>query len=229
MSFFKNNPIFGVMKVLKFFRRFSGKKHHYVPVFSQQATYLVHASEALYRMTDSTDPVRWRSGEKEVKACEIQGDALLTEFYEQLYEDILTAVNRSDMQSIAMDIDVFLDRINDSAKSILLYMPKKLDSHIRDLAQYINAEAISIRSMMPLLEDMKRNFGQISMLCDRITELEHAADDVFAEYISVIFTNEENAIDVMKYKNIAESMEAATDAAKKVSDTIRKILLRYID
>lgn len=229
MSFPKNNPIFGVMKVLRFFRRFLGRKHHYAPVFSQQATYLVQASEALYRMTDSTDLVKWRIGEKEVKACEIQGDALLTEFYEQLYEDILTAVTRSDMQSIAMDIDVFLDRINDSAKSILLYMPKRLDPQIKDLAQYINAEALSVRAIMPLLEDIKKNFGQISMLCDRIAELEHAADDIFAEYISVIFTSDENAIDVIKFKNIAESMEAATDAAKKISDTIRKILLRYID
>lgn len=214
---------------MRLFRKITGRKTHYAPVFSQQAGYLVQASKALHQMTESVDHIQWKSCEKEVKACEIQGDALLTEFHEQLYEDILTAVTRSDMQTIAMDIDGFLDSINDSAKSILLYMPERLDPHIRDLAQYICAEADAIRIMMPLLEDIRNNFAQISIQCDRITELEHAADDIYAEYISFIFTNEKNAIDVMKYKNIAETFEYTTDTAKKVSDTIRKILLRYLN
>ena len=76
---------------------------------------------------------------------------------------------------------------------------------------------------------MRRNYAQITMQCERITELEHAADDSFAEYIGYIFTNEKNAIELMKYKNIAEAFEAATDAAKDVSDNVRKIVLRYVE
>ena len=66
------------------------------------------------------------------------------------------------------------------------------------------------------------------MLCDRITELEHAADDAYEEYIGEIFRNEKNAIELMKYKNLAEELELTTDSAKKVSDHIRKLLLRYM-
>ena len=83
--------------------------------------------------------------------------------------------------------------------------------------------------MMSYFGDLKKNYSQISVQCDRITELEHAADDTFAEYIGFIFTNESNAIEVMKYKNIAETLEATTDAAKRVSDSVRKMIMRYID
>ncbi len=141
----------------------------------------------------------------------------------------MTSMRRSDMQTIAMSIDEFLDHINDSAKSILLYMPERIDLQIRDLAQYINTEANALRTMMGLMENPRSNYSQIVLQCERITELEHAADDVFAEYIGYIFTNEQNAIDVMKYKNIAEAFEAATDAAKDVSDNVRKIVLRYVE
>ena len=72
------------MGMSAFFRRFRSQNHHYLPVFAQQATYLVHASSALCEMTETMDPVQWRKKEKEVKACEVQGDALLTEFHEQL-------------------------------------------------------------------------------------------------------------------------------------------------
>ncbi len=180
-------------------------------------------------MTETMEKSRWSLYEKEIKACEVQGDALLSEFHEQIYESLMTNVRRTDMQTIAMSIDEFLDHINDSAKSILLYKPSRIDAQIRDLAQYINMEANALRTIMGLIEKPEKNYSQIILQCERITELEHAADEAFAEYIGYVFTNEQNAIEVMKYKNIAEAFEAATDAAKDVSDNVRKIVLRYME
>ena len=216
------------MKLSSLFMSSRSKKHHYMPLLSQQASYLKHASSALCEMMETMDPVKWRRLEKEVKACEVQGDALLSELHEQLYENILKRSIRSDIQLLSMNIDEFLDNINDSAKSILLYMPQRIDPHMKDLAQYINAEAESIRKMMPYMIDLKKNFSQIAVQCERITELEHAADDTFAEYIGYIFTNESDPIELIKYKNIAETLEAATDAAKMISDTVKKMLMVYL-
>lgn len=217
------------MRLSRLLGRFIGRKQHFVPVFSQQSTYLVHAARALCQMTETVDHVQWRKLEKEVKACEVQGDAMLTEFHEQLYEALMRMSVRTDMQTLAMDLDEFLDHINDSAKSILLYMPRRIDPQIRDLAQFIRAEADAIRVIMPLMDDMKRNYGQIVKQCERITELEHAADDIYQEYIGLIFKNESNPIELMKYKNIAEALESCTDAAKRVSDYVRKVILKYVE
>lgn len=216
------------MKLVKIFRRLLGRKQQYIPVFIQQVTYIQQASEALCRMTETMEQAQWRLYEKEIKACEVQGDAMLTEFHEMLYESLMASLRRSDLQTIAMSIDDFLDHINDSAKSILLYKPERIDMQIKDLAQFINTEAEALRKMMELLSDPRKNYARIVMLCDRITELEHAGDDTFAEYIGYVFKNEDNAIEVMKYKNIAEAFESATDAAKAVSDIVRKTVLRYV-
>lgn len=217
------------MGLLLFLKRFGAQNHHYLTVYAQQATYLQHASSALCEMTETMDPVKWRKLEREVKACEVQGDALLTEFHEMLYEIFTRKIRRSDIQTVAMNIDEFLDNINDSAKSIPLYMPKRIDSQIADLAQYINAQADAIKKLMSFFGDLRKNYAQIAVQCERITELEHAADDTFAEYIGYIFTHESDPIELMKYKNIAEAFESATDSAKRVSDSIRKMIMRYQD
>ena len=216
------------MGIFRFLNRFRSQ-NHYLPVLAQQATYLQHASAALCEMTEATDKSKWKKLEREVKACEVQGDALLTEFHELLYEAILRRVRRIDIQTIAMNIDDFLDHINDSAKSIPLYMPKRIDSQIADLAQYIHAQADAIKKMMSYIENIKKNYAQIAIQCERVTELEHAADDVFVEYIGYIFAAESDPIELMKYKNIAEAFETTTDAAKRVSDSVRKIIMRYAD
>ena len=214
---------------MKFLKLFFGRRQYTLPIFAQQASYLIQASDALLKMSETLDESSWRILEKEVKMCEVQGDALLTEVQEQLYESIMGPMRRTDMQSIAMSLDDFLDHINDSAKSILLYLPGRIDVQLKDLCQYISAEADAIKQIMACLGAPKMNIQFILKQCDRITELEHASDDSYEEYIASLFSTEKNAIELMKYKNIAEMLEATTDSAKRVSDNVRKVLIRYID
>lgn len=217
------------MNPIKKLRNIFASKTNILPIYTQQVAYIKQASSALVRMTGTSDHEEWKKLEKEVKLCETQGDAMLTEFYEQLYEGMFTPLDRIDLQAIAMYIDEFLDNINDSAKSVLLYLPGKIDQQLVELAQYIEAEADALKDVVICLDDVKANFSNLTLLCDRITELEHAADDSYEEYIGYVFNNEKNPIELMKYKNIAEMFESTTDAAKKVSDYVRKMLLRYAE
>ncbi len=217
------------MKLIKRFRSLFASRTHILPIYTQQVAYIKQASSALVKMTATSGHDEWKRLEKEVKLCETQGDAMLTEFYEQLYERIFTPLDRIDLQAIAMYMDEFLDNINDSAKSILLYLPERIDPQLAELAQYIESEADALKDLVVCLENVKANFSSLTLVCDRITELEHAADDAYEEYIGHVFHNEKNPIELMKYKNIAEMFEDTTDAAKRVSDYVRKMLLRYAE
>ena len=139
------------------------------------------------------------------------------------------AVSRADLQTIAMTADDFMDKINSAAKSILLYFPKRIDSHIEDLANYIMSSADALGDMVGYMHDFCDNIDKISSQCDRITELEHLADEAYEEYVGYIFQNESDPIELMKYKNIAEVLEETSDTAKRISDTVRMILLKYLD
>ncbi len=217
------------MKTFAVFKNVLEKRRLYLPVFAQQASYLQQAAGALCDMTETTDAAEWRRLEKEIKACEVQGDAILTELHEQLSERLTLQIRKMDVQTIALHLDELLDHINDSAKSFHLYNPSRVDSQISDLAQYLFAQTDAIKHLLSYFGDLKKNYSQIILQCERITELEHAADDAYEEYIGFIFKNEENAIEVIKFKNIAETLEAATDAAKRVSDIVRKVIYKYID
>lgn len=217
------------MDIVRKFRRFFTARTHVLPIYTQQAAYVKQASSALVRMMESGSEDEWKRLEKEIKICETQGDALLNEFYEALYENIFTTLNRIDLQTIAMFIDEFLDQIKDSAKSVLLYLPERIDPQLCELARYIESEADALKIIVVSLNDIKANFSNLTLQCDRIMELEHAADDAYEEYIGYVFHNEKNPIELMKYKNIAEILESTTDAAKKISDHVRKMLLRYAE
>ena len=173
-----------IMRFLGYFRRRAfASRTHFFPIFSRQAAYIRQASTALTAMMKTSDQSEWRRLEKEVKMCEVQGDAMLAEFYGELYENIVTPVDRDHLQTIAMYIDEFLDNINVSAKSILLYLPDRIDTGLLELAQYIESEADALKEIIAMLMDIRHCFSSITLQCDRISELEHAADDSYEEYI----------------------------------------------
>ncbi len=211
----------------RFKRIFSLSKPFSPYFFHQQTEYINMAAAKLLEMVQTSDHDEWRRLEREVKELELKGDAVLSAFQEELYENFQSKIDRIDLQNLAVSLDKLLDNINNAAKSILLYFPKKIDVHIIEIIQYIVDETDALKQVICDFSDFKKNSSSIILQCERITELEHAADDAYAEYIGYIFNNEKDFIELMKYKNIAEILEDTTDSAKSISDNLRKILLHY--
>ena len=179
-------------------------------------------------MLDNVDPVQWNMLQREIKACETQGDTLLQEFREQLSERLMGSLSRTDLSTIAMSMDDSLDVIKDAAKAVQIYKPRKIDQQLQDLAQLIRGEAHALQELLPLIWHIRDKATAISLLCDRVTEMEHAADDAYEEYIGYIFAEEQDMREMTKYKNLAETLEKATDSQKHVADCIRLMMMRFL-
>ena len=215
MSFFRS--------IQQMFRR----RADLMPIFSQQAAFLSQSSEILCRMLDSMDSTTWRQAHKEIRALEHQGDALLTEFREQILGRPMKAGTRANFLTVAMSMDDCLDVVKDASNAVNIYDPQKIDNQLKELAQLIQEEAKVLQKLLPLLVNVRTHAAQIILLCDRVTELEHEADEAYEGYIGYIFAQEENLREMTKYKNLAELFEKATDSAKHVADCVRIMLLGY--
>ena len=216
------------MHLLRTFRHLFDGKHDLTPVFARQADLLCQSSDTLVRMLSTLDPEQWKVCQREIKSCETQGDALLTDFREQLSLRLMGSLNRTDLTTIAMSMDDSLDVIKDAAKAVQIYQPRKIDPQLQELAQLISSEAHALRDLLPMLWHIKEKASAISLQCDRVTEMEHAADDAYEEYIGYIFTKEEDLREMTKYKNLAELFEKATDSQKHVADCVRLMVLRFL-
>ena len=179
-------------------------------------------------MFGSVDPDLWARNEREIKSCEVQGDALLTEFHELLSGSLMVQVNKLDLQSVSMAMDDCIDVIKDTAKAVLIYQPEHIDIQLEELSQIARAQSGVIQDMIPSLYDIKKNLSAISLCCDRVTELKHTADEAYEEYIGLIFNKVNDVRELIKYKNLAEMLENTTDAHKKISDRVRNLLLNYL-
>ena len=207
--------------------RFFYPMRELVPIFESQAGLLEESSRLLCEMQQTLDPANWRKLFYEIRNNEHMGDAMLTEFREVQRALPLRAGVRRELSTIAMALDDALDVIKDASNAINIYNPAKIDPQLQDLARIILDEASALRQVFPLLRDVKKNASAIQLQADRVTELEHDADEAYEAYVGYIFSEEPDLREMTKYKNLAELYEKATDSEKHVSDCIRILLMRY--
>ena len=199
---------------------------HFFPTYLQQAEAAQIAAKYLKELVKSDDPEERRLLSRMIKKQESTGDELLREFYFELNEAFVTPFDREDMNALAMDLDKFLDFINHSAKTILMYNPKRIDKQIREIIDNIHEDASTMIAIFSLLDDIGKNHQQISELCQKVTLIEHAVDDIYGDYISYLFANEKDEIELLKYKEIAQVIEDTTDRAKEVTSTVKSIIIK---
>ena len=214
------------MALNNLFTRGSSREKHFFPTYAKQAETAQIAAKYLKELVKSDDPEERKLLTRMIKKQETTGDELLREFYIELNGAFVTPFDREDMNALAMDLDKFLDFINHSAKTILMYNPKKIDKQIKEIIDNIHEDANIMIEIFGLLDDLCKNHQQISDLCDKVTLIEHAVDDIYGDYISYLFENEKDEIELLKYKEIAQAVEDTTDRAKDVSSTVKCLIIK---
>ena len=213
------------MALNNLFTRGSREKQFF-PTYLQQAEAAQVAAKYLKELVKSDDPEERKLLTRMIKKQETTGDELLREFYVELNESFVTPFDHEDMNALAMDLDKFLDFINHSAKTILMYQPKKIDKQINEIVDNIHEDANLMMQIFNLMEDIGKNHQELEDLCRKVTNIEHTVDDIYGDYISYLFSNEKDEIELLKYKEIAQAVEDTTDHAKDVTDTVKTIIIK---
>ena len=214
------------MALNNLFTRGSSREKHFFPTYLKQAETAQIAAKYLKELVKSDDPEERKLLTRMIKKQESTGDELLREFYVELNSAFITPFDREDMNALAMDLDQFLDFINHSAKTILMYNPKKIDKQIKEIIDNIHEDAAIMIEIFGLLDDLGKNHKQIGELCQKVTLIEHAVDDIYGDYISFLFSNEQDEIELLKLKEIAQVIEDTTDRAKDVTTTVKSIIIK---
>lgn len=201
-----------------------GKKFY--PMFITQADTVEKSSELLVKVLTEESYEKKKELARELKSLEKKGDVLEIQIFEALYKTYLTPFDRSDVQSLVSRVETFLDYIHDSAKKVVIYQPKYVDNSWVEIGKLINEDAKILAEIVRELEFMKSKSKVLTAKCMRIKEIEQEVDDRFECYMSNLFEEEKNGIELTKDKNIAQSLEDTTDRAKEIGDVIKSILLK---
>ena len=214
------------MNIDKILQIFVVKEKKFFPLYIQSAENILKASGLLVDITKESNPDERRILARRIKECETEGDRITDKIIDELIDSFVTPFDRDDIHALAEDMDTFLDNIRDSSKKIAIYQPKTNSDKLIEIAEYIRKDAEILLEMTKRFDKMRDDVKEFDSLCDQIKENEHICDDIYEMYMSALFENETDAIELVRKKNILQALEDTSDVAKSLSSTIRSIVVK---
>jgi len=189
-------------------------------LFKEQAENIYKAAKLLVAMFENYQEVEKQVSE--IKFLEHKGDQLTHALMKKLNLTFITPFDREDIHALGSALDDVLDLIDAAARRFITYKIKKVTPGAQQLGKVIlHGTEIIVNAVAQL------NHPQ-NMLeyCEQLTLLEEEADRIKGECIARLFEDSTDPIEVIKWKEIYEVLEASTDKCEDVADVLESVVLK---
>jgi predicted phosphate transport protein (TIGR00153 family) len=204
---------------------FTPRDMEFYDLFEQETANLVTAAEKLIDLFDNYENVEAKA--KELKELEHRGDVITHEIIARLHRTFVTPIDREDITLLVHSLDDVMDFIEAAGRTAFLYHIAQPTERAQELARIVVKMARKLNEVVPRLR-RRDQFPWILKQCVEINTLENEADDVqhaaLAELFEVCRTD---ACEVIKWREIYEHLENATDRGEDVANVLEGIVLKH--
>ena len=215
------------MSLNSFFASLLPKEDKFFPKFQLMSSRIVAGADLFTEFVSATDHDKQVELYTKIKAIETECDNIIIGIYDELSASFITPFDREDIHQLCDSLDNVMDNINDAAKRILLYRPKNMPNKTMHMAEIILECAKAIDVAFGELPTMSKKPAIAIAQCGKLHDLEHEGDDVYDNFVKELFETEMDARELVKIKEIMQSMESATDMANHVGKTLMIIIAKY--
>jgi len=159
----------------------------------------------------------------QVMACEKQGDAITEAVLDRLHTSFVTPFDREDIHRLAEEFDDSVDDMLAVAQRFELMQVRSIPDELHQQGTLLVQMADEAAELMARLESMQ----DMGPHLEAIDRLESQGDQIFNQAIARLFSGEFDALDVIRWKDLIEAMEAAMNAMEDISDVVEGIVLKH--
>ena len=158
-----------------------------------------------------------------IKEIEHKCDGRTRAIIDGVNRTFVTPLDREDIHAMAISLDDVMDAIDAAAAVTRLYKIDRIRPGARRLAEII---AESTDRICEALAALEKRTGVLEIAA-RVNQLEREADRVHQDAIVALFDEERDPIAVIKWKEIFDFLEAATDRCEDVANVIEAVVVKH--
>ncbi|MBW2488816.1 MAG: DUF47 domain-containing protein [Deltaproteobacteria bacterium] len=185
--------------------------------------FMTEAARGLRTMLEKGAP--YDEAADRIKKLEQQADELTHRSIETLHKTFVTPLDRQDILRLIVGLDDILDTTEAVSSLLKLYNPRKILPKAADLAELLVRGTEKVAVMVGLLRQPSKAADRLMALAVELNQLENEADQTYQQAIARLFQDEDNSKELIKWKDILEQIETATDQCEDVADIIEGIVL----
>ncbi len=197
------------------------KDEKYFERFTELAVRIHDAAKILDRFFES--PASLAAVADQVKRLEHECDNISHEILRGIDRTFITPIDREDIHQLAVRLDDVIDLIDGTVRRLSLFQIGTPTDLSRSLSK------LMVQTTGELVEAVSRLRGQKGVMerCMKIKQLENEADVVYHDAIASLFAGELPAIEVIKWKDVYDTMERCVDSCVVVAHVLESVVLKH--
>ena len=198
------------------------KEESFFDMFEQAANRLVTAAGVLVEATGRIEALPENA--KRLERLEHDADQLTHELMEKLNQTFITPLDREDIHRLATDLDDVMDLMEAVTERFILFKIQRIMPQAQEIAKVIQQQTQELNRMLPQLRHLKRD--SIMPHCVEINRLENVGDRLLRDSFVALFDGSYDPLTVIKWRELYELLEQATDKCEDVANTVEGIVLK---
>ncbi|WP_101523415.1 DUF47 domain-containing protein [Nocardioides houyundeii] len=200
--------------------RFRPVESSFYDLFSEFGAHLVSGADLLAEML--SDDADREDVARRMREAEHAADETTHAIIKRVNSTFVTPFDREDIYSLASGLDDIMDMMEEAVDLILLYQVESLPSELSNQVEVLQRCSELTAEAMPRLKSM----ADLEDYWIEINRLENTGDKSYRRILASLFSGKYEAIEVLKLKDIVESLEGAIDAFEKVANTVEQIAVK---
>jgi len=199
------------------------KETDFFEIFDRASLNLTKAATLLVALMENFDNLEARS--KEIYEVEQDGDILTHEIMKKLNKTFVTPIDREDIYALASRLDDVLDLIWGAVDRLVIF---KITESTPEAVKISKDLLVTTEVMHKAIHKLKeKNYSHVQEYCIEINRLENRIDRDFRDCIAKLFDEVKDPILIIKWKEIYEHLEDASDRCEDVANILEAIVLKY--
>jgi len=205
------------------FRRLLPKEMSFFDYFEKNSKLSIEAAKFLNEIAlDSADLVELSN---RIKDIEHEADSVTHQCIDALHRTFITPIDRSDIHRLIRRMDDIIDSVDSTATRMMLYEMSDRRSEMRQFTEVLVKSTTAIDSAIHSMRNMKKNNDFIEKCCKAVYETENEGDQILRSALARLFREEKDTVSVIKWKEIFERLEKATDRCEEVANIVQGIVI----
>jgi predicted phosphate transport protein (TIGR00153 family) len=198
------------------------QRSEFFEFFSKHAALSVEGAKLLQSMLG--DLARAEDYSQRIKSVEHDADTIAHQTLETLHKSFITPIERGDIHLMASRLDDILDYIEAASQRLWLYEIKDASAESKEMARVLVRSTEAVALAVGALSNL-RDTPRIRAACVEINRLENECDTLLRLATARLFREERDPVMIIKWKEIYENMEDATDRCEDVANVIEGVVL----
>ena len=203
---------------------FRPKGDKFFDLFEEGAANLVKTAEVFHELVEKWEDVDGKV--REITDLEHKGDDITHSIMANLHSTFFTPLDREDIASLSEALDDVVDFIKAAADAMQVYRIDRPTASAVEMATIIVDAALEIGRAMPSLR-RRRDMQRMRPSCVELNRLENEADRVQRDALCALFDDQTDVHDIIKWREIYEHMESATDRCEDVANVLEGVALKH--